>query len=217
VYGDDIQLPELPAAGSEYGTLLAGAPVSCRLNCISTISPGIVEAKGLEPSNLLTARPVQLMRPGESRSVWPGQAGCQLRPRGVWRGYLGAVAQSSADIAMTRRSLGSVTDASGWAQIGDRVLRSRRRRRAGPTIEIREALTTTRAGLQEIIAAGGKRVNYFTARLDQALDDLAERTTDKRLPALLHHVAQIWSDVADIAPNEQGLAFGSQQPQIPTM
>jgi hypothetical protein len=40
--------------------------------------------------------------------------------------------------------------------------------------------------------------------LDQALDDLAERTTDKRLPALLHHVAQIWSDVADIAPNEQG-------------
>ena len=62
-----------------------------------------VEAMGLEPTNLLTARSLGVNR---SRAVWrvcPGQALCHPSAPGSGEARFGAVAQSFGDITTTRK------------------------------------------------------------------------------------------------------------------
>lgn len=97
-------------------------------------------------------------------------------------------------------------DPTGAAGIGFKLLASRRRRKAGPVAEIRECLTATRRGFNDITAAGGKRSDYFSPddAFDEELTDLSRRTTDKHLSLHLRTVAKCWTEAFASAPPPRG-------------
>jgi hypothetical protein len=100
-----------------------------------------------------------------------------------------------------------VSDSPAWTALGLSVAnsgvllvhgwRSRHHRRAaGPSPEIRAALSAIREECQTVIAEGGAYGSWFLDDVrrttDQRLDDLAKRTDDDKLRRLLSDVASSW-------------------------
>lgn len=109
-------------------------------------------------------------------------------------------------------------DAPAWAAIGISVLtfmwteyrfgRERRRRRAaGPTRDIRVALTDLRAPLEDVVAVGRDSAWFMhEARRDlgRRVRDQIRRTSDLELAAALEAAADAWDAAFALAPRRRG-------------